>query len=103
MNAWMCLLFAGLLEVVWAGLLKRSDGFSRPWESVGAILGMMGSFYLLSRSMKTLPLSVSYAVWTGIGIVGGSLIGAVVFHEPVSLRHVVCILLILVGIVGLRF
>ena len=68
--AWVLLLVAGFLEVVWAYFMKVSDGFSKFVPSVLTIVFMIASFALLSYAMKTLPLGTAYTVWTGIGAVG---------------------------------
>ena len=65
--AWMFLLIAGLLEIVWAFTMKLSQGFTRGGPTAVTILAMLASFALLSISMKTLPLGTAYTVWAGIG------------------------------------
>lgn len=100
---WLYLVFAGLLEVIWATLLKLSDGFSKPGYSAATIVGMVASFYLLSQAAKTLPLGTSYAIWTGIGALGALLVGILFFKEPLSAPRVVFALFLLVGIIGLKF
>ena len=100
--AWVFLGVAGLLEVVWAYLLKVSDGFSRPVESAIAILAMIASFWLLSLAMKELPLGTAYAIWTGIGAVGAFILGIIVLGEAATAMRVGSALLILAGMVGLK-
>jgi quaternary ammonium compound-resistance protein SugE len=100
--AWVFLGIAGLLEVVWAYLLKVSDGFSKPVESAIAIVAMIGSFWLLSLAMKELPLGTAYAVWTGIGAIGAFILGIVVLGEAATLMRVGSALLILAGMIGLK-
>jgi|SRR6185436_220609 len=73
--AWIYLIIAGLLEVVWASLLKRTDGFTRLGPSVVTVGVMCVSFYLLGVALKTLPTGTGYAVWVGIGAVGTALVG----------------------------
>jgi quaternary ammonium compound-resistance protein SugE len=102
MSAWLWLIFAGLCEVVWAGLLKSTDGFSKLWPSMVCVLFMVLSVYGLAIAQKTLPLGTSYAVWVGIGIVGASILGMIMFGEPRTLIRFACIGLILAGIVGLK-
>jgi quaternary ammonium compound-resistance protein SugE len=63
---------------------------------------MGGSIYLLSRSLTGLPLGTAYAVWTGIGAVGTVIAGLVLFDESRSALRLLCILLIVAGIVGLK-
>ncbi len=101
--SWFILFLAGLLEVVWAVGLKFTEGFSRLWPSVLTLVAMLGSIVLLSYALKAIPLGTAYAVWTGIGAVGVALVGMLIFKEPRTVARVVCILLIVVGIVGLKF
>lgn len=101
-TAWIILLIAGLLEVVWAISLKASDGFSRPWPSAVTLVTAGLSFWLLGLSLKSLPVGTAYAVWTGVGAVGAAVLGIVLFKEPAHATRLLCIGLILAGIVGLK-
>ncbi|WP_339061158.1 quaternary ammonium compound efflux SMR transporter SugE [Tepidibacillus marianensis] len=101
--AWFSLFIAGLLETAWAIGLKYSHGFTKLWPSVGTILAMIGSFVLLSRSLKVLSIGTAYAVWTGIGAVGTVILGMVLFQEPKDFSRIVFIGLIIIGIVGLQY
>ena len=100
--AWVYLMIAGLLEIGWAIGLKYADGFTKPWPSIAAVLGMIVSFYFLSLAVRTLPLGTSYAIWTGIGAVGTTVLGIVLFAEPATLSRLGCIALVLAGILGLK-
>ena len=100
--AWILLVIAGLLEVVWAFLMKQSEGFTRLWPSVGTLLFMAVSFGLLSYSMRTLPLGTAYVVWTGIGAVGSFLVGMAVLGEPASVGRIVAAVLIVSGLVLMK-
>lgn len=100
--AWFILLIAGILETVWAVGLRFTNGFTQLWASVTVVVAMCLSVFLLSVSLKTIPLGTGYAVWTGVGAVGAFLAGAVLFGESLSVGRVVCILLIIVGIAGLK-
>ena len=82
---WLCLFVAGLLEVVWAVGLKYTEGFTRPAPSAVTVGAMIGSFYLLSVALRSLPLGTAYAVWGGIGAVGTVLVGILFFSEPTTL------------------
>ena len=99
---WLHLIIAGLLEVAWAIGLKQTDGWTRLWPSVTTALLMMASFFFLSLALRSLPLGTAYAIWTGIGAVGTALIGIIVFDEPRTAARLVCIVLIVAGIVGLK-
>lgn len=101
--SWTILFLAGLLEVVWAIGLRHSAGFTRPLPSVLTLLAMGISFYLLSLALRTLPLGTAYAVWVGIGAVGTAIAGMLLFDEPVSPMKLASLLLVVVGIAGLRF
>jgi quaternary ammonium compound-resistance protein SugE len=96
--AWMYLLAAGLLEIVWAYTMKLSQGFSRPGPTVLTILVMLASFALLSLSMRTLPLGTAYTVWTGIGAVGAFVVGVVVLGEPLTMGRLLAAALIVTGL-----
>lgn len=100
--AWSFLLLAGLLEIIWTLGLKYSDGFTRFWPSVVTLAATALSFALLSLSLRDVPYGTAYAVWTGIGAVGTVLVGILVFGETIDVARVVCLVLILGGIIGLR-
>jgi quaternary ammonium compound-resistance protein SugE len=99
--SWLFLLAAGLLEVVWAVGLKYANGLSRPYVFLVCAVAMVISVALLGIAMRNIPLGVAYAVWTGIGIVG-TFIAGLVLAESISAMQCVSILLILVGLVGLK-
>lgn len=101
--AWTYLLVAGLLEIVWALLLKQSGGFSRLWPSVGFLVSLAGSMALLGLALRTLPVGTAHAIWTGIGAAGTSLLGILWLSESRDALKLVSLMLILAGIVGLRF
>lgn len=101
-QAWLLLLAAGLLEVVWAIGLKYTEGFSRPLPSVITVAAMIASFWLLALALKTIPVGTGYAVWTGIGAVGTAILGIVLFSEPATAARLACIALIVAGILGLK-
>lgn len=100
--AWVYLVCAGLLEVVFALSLKYSQGFTRPWPSLSFVIGAGGSFFLLTQALRTLPVGVAYAVWTGIGAAGTAVVGMVVLGESRDLLKILSLLLLVAGIIGLR-
>lgn len=100
--AWMFLLVAGGLEVVWAYFMKESDGFSRLWPSVITIVAMIASFGLLSAAMRTLPLGTAYTIWTGIGAVGAFIVGIVFLGEQISAMRIAAAVLIVSGLVMMK-
>ena len=100
--AWLVLLAAGLLEVVWSVSMKASDGFTRPLLTGITIAFAWLSFWLLGLSMKVLPVGTAYAVWTGIGATGAAVLGIILFKEPATVTRIGCIVLIVAGILGLK-
>ena len=101
-TAWVILLLAGGFEMIWAVGLKYTDGFTRLWPSVGTLIAMVVSLWLLSLAMRTLPWGTAYAAWRGIGAVSIALFGMIWLGEPVTLARIGCIGLILAGVVGLK-
>ncbi len=102
-TAWILLVIAGVLEFIWATGLKYSEGFTKLVPSVFTLATMGVSFYLLSLSMRVLPVGVSYTVWTGIGAVGAVVVGTLLFKEPLSLMKLLFLGMIIAGILGLKF
>ena len=100
--AWIILVIAGLLEVVWAFSMKQSDGFTRLNPSLLTLAAMGVSIALLSWSMRTLPLGTAYTVWTGIGAVGAFVVGIAVLGEAASPLRIVAALLIVGGLVLMK-
>ena len=101
-TAWLALLFAGVLEIIWALGLKYTDGFTRLWPSVGTVIAIGFSFALLAMSLRSVPFGTAYAVWTGIGAAGTAAIGMLVFGESADAARVLCLSLIVVGTIGLK-
>ena len=100
--AWIFLVVAGLMEVLWSTSLKLSHGFTQLGYSVLTVAGMVVSFLFLAQAMKTLPLGTAYAMWTGIGAVGAVIVGIVFFREAVTLPRMVFVALLLIGLLGLK-
>ncbi|MEL1262778.1 quaternary ammonium compound efflux SMR transporter SugE [Pseudoxanthomonas putridarboris] len=100
--AWVYLVVAGVLEVVWAVGLKYSEGFTRLVPSAITAVALVASFWLLAVSLKHIPLGTGYAVWVGIGAVGTAFVGMWLFKEPATAARLVCIGLIVAGIAGLK-
>ncbi|GAB7050736.1 DMT family transporter [Catenuloplanes indicus] len=101
--AWLVLVVSGLLETVWAIALEKSDGFSR-WLpttifGVALVLSMAG----LGYALRTIPVGTGYAVWVGIGAVGTAIVGMTVLGESASLPRVLCLMLVICGVAGLKF
>lgn len=100
--AWIYLVIAGLFECGWAVGLKYTEGFTKLVPSLLTLSGSVISFWLLSVAMKTIPVGTAYAVWTGIGAVGVAILGMVLFDDSRDILRVICLLLIIIGIVGLK-
>ena len=100
--AWIYLLIAGLLEVVWAYGMKLSAGFTQIGASIVTIVAMLMSFGLLAVAMKSLPLGTAYTVWTGIGAVGSFALGVAVLGESMSATRLLAAALILSGLILMK-
>jgi len=100
--AWIMLVGAGLLEVVWALALKQAGGFTRFWPSAIGIASAVVSFVMLSAALKTLPVGTAYAVWVGIGALGVALAGVLALGESASPARLAGLALILAGVVCLK-
>src|SRR4051812_42789585 len=101
--AWIYLIFAGLLEVVWAYFMKQSAGFTRLVPSIITLVSMLASFGLLSLAMRTLPLGSAYTIWTGIGAVGAFILGVLLLGENINFTRVLAAMLIVAGIALMKF
>lgn len=99
---WICLVIAGIFEVVWAYSMKLSAGFSKPLPTLITLVMMIASFGLLSYAMRTIPLGTAYTIWTGIGAVGAFIVGIVVLGEQLSTMRVCAAILIVCGIVLMK-
>ncbi len=99
---WFILIIAGLFEVGWAIGLKYTEGFTKLWPTVGTLIAMVASVVLLGIAMKTLPVGTAYAVWVGIGAVGTSLLGILLFGESTAVLKLISLCLIFAGIIGLK-
>ncbi|MGB9992326.1 DMT family transporter [Massilia sp. SM-13] len=100
--AWIYLLVAGILEVVWAYSMKLSNGFTNITASVVTVIAMIASVVLLSFAMRTLPLGTAYTIWTGIGAVGAFVVGVAFLGEHLSLARVTAAVLIVSGLVLMK-
>lgn len=100
--AWILLLVAGLLEIVWAYTMKLSEGFTRFNYSAITAVAMIGSVILLSMAMRTLPLGTAYTIWTGIGAIGAFCIGLFVLGEPATLARITAAVLIVSGLLLMK-
>ena len=100
--AWILLIAAGLLEIVWAFTMKLSEGFTRLWPSTITLVAMAASFALLSLAMRSLPLGTAYTIWTGIGAVGAFVVGILVLGEAATPMRILAATLIVGGLVLMK-
>ncbi|MBS1537236.1 MAG: quaternary ammonium compound efflux SMR transporter SugE [Bacteroidetes bacterium] len=100
--AWIYLSIAGIFEIGWAIGLKYSTGFTKPIPTIITISLMILSFVFLGQALKTIPVGTAYAIWTGIGAVGTAILGVILFNEPRDIGRILCILLIICGLIGLK-
>ena len=99
---WFILFLAGLAEITWAVALKYADGFHKLIPTIITVVGYVASLLLLSKALEKLPLGTAYAIWTGIGIMGTALLGILLFKEQLTLVQAIFLLMIIIGIVGLK-
>lgn len=99
---WAILVASGLMEAVWATALDRIDGFSNIVPIVVFVIGMAGSMIGLGYAVRTLPIGVAYAVWTGIGVIATAGYSMATGTEPASLIKILLLLGLVACIAGLR-
>ncbi|GAA1120439.1 DMT family transporter [Nocardiopsis composta] len=100
--AWFVLVVSGILETVWATALSRTEGFTRLWPTVTFGVALVLSMAGLAYALKSIPVGTGYAVWVGIGAIGTAIVGMTWMGEGVSLAKILCLLLLVSGIVGLK-
>ncbi len=100
--AWLYLLIAGIFEICWAVGIKYCDGFKITLPLVLVVISMAISMVCLGLATKTIPMSVAYAIWTGIGIVGVFAYGILILKDPISVSSIIFVSMILIGIIGLK-
>ncbi|WP_271894724.1 SMR family transporter [Candidatus Phyllobacterium onerii] len=100
--AWVLLSIAGIIEIAFAFCMKWSDGFTRLIPALLTVATGLSSVFLLSLSLRTLPVGTGYAVWTGIGAAGTAIMGIAVLGDSAEPLRILCILLILAGVIGLK-
>ncbi len=100
--AWFFLFLAGLCETAWVVSIRYSEGFTKIIPGVTGLLFMLVSVYLLSLSLKSVPIGIAYGVWTGTGIIGTAVFGMIFLNETHDVLKLLCLFLIIAGIVGLR-
>lgn len=102
MKQWLFLSIAIISEVVATSALKSSDGFSQLWPSIVVIAGYAAAFFFLSLTLRTIPVGIAYAIWSGVGIVLITVIGWLVLGQALDPPAVVGLGLIIMGVVVLN-
>ncbi len=100
--AWVVLVISGMFETVWAVALAQTDGFRRLAPTVVFGVAIVISMAGLAYALKSLPVGTAYAVWVGIGAIGTAAYGMVFLGEPATALRLLCLLLIVSGVVGLK-
>ena len=103
MSAYAILFVAVIAEIIATSALKMSHGFTKLYPTLVVIGGYGLAFWLMGISLKTLPVSILYSLWCGLGILGIALIGVYYFHEEFTLWHFIGTFLIIAGILVLCF
>lgn len=101
--AWLALVVSGLFETVWAAALAQSKGFTRPVPTIVFGVALILSMAGLAYALRTIPVGTGYAVWVGIGAIGTAAYGMVALGDPVTAGRITCLVLIVAGVVGLKF
>lgn len=96
--AWLALAIAIAAEVIGTSCLKACQGFTQPWPSLGAVLAYALTFYCLSLALKTIPIGVAYAIWSGAGTILLAVIGLLVFRQKPDLAALIGMSLIIAGV-----
>lgn len=102
MNAWLTLAAAIVAEVIGTSALKASDGFTRAWPSAVVVIGYAAAFWLLSLTLRHMPVGIAYAVWSGVGTVLITLVGVALFRQKLDIAGVIGISLIVAGVLVLN-
>ena len=99
---WFYLFIAGIFEIVWAVGIKYCNEFRITVPLILVVIAMISSMVFLGLATRTIPMSIAYAVWTGIGIVGVFTYGVLILKDPISVSDIIFVIMILVGIIGLK-
>jgi quaternary ammonium compound-resistance protein SugE len=100
--AWVLLGIAGVIEIAFAFCMKSSEGFTRLIPALLTVVTGLSSVVLLSLALRALPVGTGYAIWTGIGAAGTAILGMAVLGESVAPMRVLCLVLIVAGVIGLK-
>jgi quaternary ammonium compound-resistance protein SugE len=100
--SWAILVVSGILETIWAVALAKSAGFTRPVPSAVFGVALLLSMAGLGYALREIPVGTGYAIWVGIGAAGTALVGMLVLDEPATLARLLCLLLVVAGVIGLK-
>ena len=100
--SWVYLILAGLFEVAFTTSLKLSENFSNWIWSIVFFISISSSFYLLNKSLITIPIGTAYAIWTGIGAIGTVIIGIILFKESTDFWRIFFLITLIISIIGLK-
>jgi len=98
MSAWIYLAIAIVAEVIGTSFLKLSEGFTRTAPSIAVVVCYVVAFYMLSLTLKSIPVGVAYAIWAGVGVALITLVGLVAFRQSLDLPAVIGIVMIVGGV-----
>lgn len=98
-RSYLFLALAIIFEIIATTFLKKSEEFSKLWPSVVTIVGYACAFYFLSLSLRQIPVGITYAIWSGVGIVFITIIGIVAFKQVPDLPAIIGIALIIIGVI----
>ncbi len=102
MRPFVTLMLAIVSEIIATNSLKVSEGFTKPLPSIVVVVGYVAAFYLLSLTLRSIPISAAYAIWSGLGTAGTVLIGVLVWRETLDLPRLAGIILIIAGVLLLN-
>ena len=99
---WIMLLLAGIFEIIWAVVMKYSNGFTALIPSIITAVTYILSAVFLALALKHLPLGMAYAMWVAFGIIGTAILGVLLFSEKLTALQIISIILIIIGVIGLK-
>ena len=99
---WLMLLLAGIFEVIWAIAMKYSNGFTVLIPSIVTAITYILSAVFLALALRYLPLGLAYVMWVAFGIIGTTILGVLLFSEKLTVLQIISIILIIIGVIGLK-
>ena len=98
---WLFLAVAIISEVIATSALKSAEGFTRLAPSLIVIIGYASAFYFLSLTLRTIPLGIAYAIWSGVGVALVSIVGLFIYHQTLNTGAIIGIAIIILGVIVL--